>query len=604
MRRCAPMAQLSKRPTACKNFPTVISDALLAEELEALAASRSFRHSARHLRFLRYLVEHTRRGDFGALREKVLASAVFFRNAERFDAARDTIVRVEARRLRQRLAEYYAGDGALARLRITLPPGRYALEFQRPPRLAEAPRRSLAQTTLRNEAGAEHDALVNGLNGELAGALMRVQGLRLVAGDSAARWDAAAVDHVLQGALRRDGDRFELAVELLRTADREPLLRRQERWTLGDDPARTELIVRRIVAAIQQQVQDPLLQRAPPIQLAGRLPYVRAPRNEQAREMAHRAGWWLRARSIDAVQKGIALLEEALQLGEEAAIHADLAYARVALVGFNAVPPQPTMEAARAAARRALELDAENGSAHATLGTVLHAYDRDWPAAERSLLRALRFAPGHPGVHARYGWSLMFNRRYDESHEAIAQARELAPFDPTLRTHGAQVCLYQRDFERAAAELDAVIELAPQQVAAVALRAALALYQGEPQRALAAFERLAAAYPRLSIGRCGCAQAHALLGDHAAAQAALQGLLQEVEAGRAPPYQVAMVMQRLGDPAQALQWLRRAADARDFNYVCVAVDPTFDAMRGEAGYRALLADTGLAHLLDVDAAAG
>lgn len=57
-----------------------------------------------------------------------------------------------------------------------------------------------------------------------------------------------------------------------------------------------------------------------------------------------------------------------------------------------------------------------------------------------------------------------------------------------------------------------------------------------------------------------------------------------------------MVQARLGRDEQALHWLQEAARLRDYNYVCVAADPSFDTLRGHAGYAALLRATGLANL--------
>ena len=78
--------------------------ALIEAELARVALSAPFRRSPRHMRFLRHLVLATLAGDDRQLREMTLGVDVFLRNAQRFDPRHDTIVRVEARRLRQKLA--------------------------------------------------------------------------------------------------------------------------------------------------------------------------------------------------------------------------------------------------------------------------------------------------------------------------------------------------------------------------------------------------------------------------------------------------------------------------------------------------------------------
>lgn len=101
----------------------------LPEELEAVLQraldSRCFAGSTRQQRFLRHIVAGMQSGETAGLKESVLAIEIFGRSANRFDPAQDSIVRVEARRLRQRLAKYYAGPGAAETWEISLPVGSY-----------------------------------------------------------------------------------------------------------------------------------------------------------------------------------------------------------------------------------------------------------------------------------------------------------------------------------------------------------------------------------------------------------------------------------------------------------------------------------------------
>jgi tetratricopeptide (TPR) repeat protein len=101
-----------------------------AEQVEfALARiehSAAFRGSPRHRALLRHLVGRVLANDLAGLKESVIAVEVFGRPAGTFDPSADTIVRVEARRLRARLSSYYAADGHDSPIRIELPVGSYA----------------------------------------------------------------------------------------------------------------------------------------------------------------------------------------------------------------------------------------------------------------------------------------------------------------------------------------------------------------------------------------------------------------------------------------------------------------------------------------------
>ncbi|MBL8360578.1 MAG: hypothetical protein JNN18_08800 [Rubrivivax sp.] len=113
-------------------------------ELARLLASSDFAGARAHQRLLVHLVERTLEGDTAALKESMVAIDVFNRPAQRFDPAADSIVRVEARRLRQRLEQHYRDAGRDAALRIELPKGAYQPRFV-PVRLSTDDPRTRAQ---------------------------------------------------------------------------------------------------------------------------------------------------------------------------------------------------------------------------------------------------------------------------------------------------------------------------------------------------------------------------------------------------------------------------------------------------------------------------
>ena len=104
--------------------------------LDRVLASGSFAGTSRLSRFLRFVVERSLAGEAERLKEYVIGVEVFDRD-ERYDPRIDSIVRVEAGRLRAKLDEYYRGAGAGDAVAIVLEKGRYAPAFVR---RAEAPR--------------------------------------------------------------------------------------------------------------------------------------------------------------------------------------------------------------------------------------------------------------------------------------------------------------------------------------------------------------------------------------------------------------------------------------------------------------------------------
>ena len=106
-----------------------VSPEAMREAVARVLASSAFGNSKRLRRFFSYVVEKTLAGEFNDIKEYSIALAVFDR-APSFNPATDTIVRVEAGRLRNKLAAYYHGPGSQDPVAIDLPRGGYVPEFR------------------------------------------------------------------------------------------------------------------------------------------------------------------------------------------------------------------------------------------------------------------------------------------------------------------------------------------------------------------------------------------------------------------------------------------------------------------------------------------
>ena len=110
-------------------------------QLERVSTSATFQQVDRLKRFLRFVVLETAAGRGDRLKEYVIGVEVFAKEAS-FDPRTDPIVRVQARRLRERLARYYRDEGAADSLLIELPKGGYAPVFKQVE--APPPKRTVA----------------------------------------------------------------------------------------------------------------------------------------------------------------------------------------------------------------------------------------------------------------------------------------------------------------------------------------------------------------------------------------------------------------------------------------------------------------------------
>ncbi len=127
---------------------TPIPDQDVRAELDRVLAARGFATAGRLSKLLHYIVDKSLAGQTDQLKEYAVGVEVFDRD-EKYDPRLDSIVRVEAGRLRTRLDEYYSGEGAASAIRIGLPRGGYVATFERrngerPAETLEAPQAARA----------------------------------------------------------------------------------------------------------------------------------------------------------------------------------------------------------------------------------------------------------------------------------------------------------------------------------------------------------------------------------------------------------------------------------------------------------------------------
>src|SRR5262245_5227561 len=118
--------EFDDRPKPAGSIP---AEAITAA-LEKVLTSEVFRRSRQLSRFLRFAVENALLDKPDVLKETVLGMVVFDRGPD-FDPRTDPIVRIDARRLRARLSQYYESEGVADSIQIELEPGSYVPRFRR-----------------------------------------------------------------------------------------------------------------------------------------------------------------------------------------------------------------------------------------------------------------------------------------------------------------------------------------------------------------------------------------------------------------------------------------------------------------------------------------
>jgi hypothetical protein len=162
---------------------------------DQISSSRAFSKCPQLVRLLKFCVEHALEGQNDYLKESILGMQVFGRGPD-FDPRIDPIVRVDARRLRRKLAEYYEGDGSAEALEITFDAGKYVPGFRYRSILGRtSPASPLSSTAVLPFVNTTPgpDYLADGITDEIINALART-GLRVTSRTSAFAYKGKSYD--------------------------------------------------------------------------------------------------------------------------------------------------------------------------------------------------------------------------------------------------------------------------------------------------------------------------------------------------------------------------------------------------------------------------
>jgi tetratricopeptide (TPR) repeat protein len=271
-----------------------------------------------------------------------------------------------------------------------------------------------------------------------------------------------------------------------------------------------------------------------------------------------------------------------------------LAYSGIAdcysLLGYYAaMPPKTGMVKAKAAALKALETDEASTEAHASMGLVKFWFEWDWKDAEREFERAIELNPSYATAHQWYSWLLVATGRLDRAIETGRLAVELDPLAPPITLALGKSYLFAGRVDEAIEQCKRTLELEPQFIPAHYFLAEAYEQKGRYLEALDSYRTTLELTPGFPLGRAILARAQALAGQTDKAKAALAYLLELLQQGDVyvPAYGIALVYIGLGEQAKAMEWLQRAYSERFIWLVYLNVDPIFNSVRNENGFKQL-----------------
>jgi serine/threonine-protein kinase len=493
------------------------------------------------------------------------------------------------------------------RIRATLPDDLYTLvpPTARPPDASTAPAASpaasaqahaprLAVLPLATIApGDEEVAFADGLTEELISRLSRVRGLEVIARTSVTRLRGSTLgvaeigrrlraERILEGSVRRAGDRLRITVQLVDAATEAHLWAEDFDGGVSDVLATQTTIAERVAEAMH-------------LTLVGG-----APRHTE-RGARDPEGYVLYLKGLsraadftaESQRAAIDLFRQAIARSpDDARSWAALARAYALLGLWAFAPPRESFAEAEIAAQKALALDETDAEAHVALGLVRFLYLLDFPNAERSFRRALELDPASADAHLFYGVWLKAVGRFDEARARIRRANELSPLYLMANAELGWVEYYAGDLEGAVRGCRRTLEMDPDYLfALVCVQMAQALRRDPEAITLGQrIDRLTGHDPYF-VGLLGWA--YALQGREREARAILGELTAEAKRRPLPPPATYYVHMGLGDAAASLDGLEATYAERWGDVAWIKTAPEYTWLRSEPRFRALLDRLGL-----------
>ncbi|HVP42590.1 MAG TPA: winged helix-turn-helix domain-containing protein [Terriglobales bacterium] len=388
------------------------------------------------------------------------------------------------------------------------------------------------------------------------------------------------VDYILEGSVRRDGNRVRITAQLIQVQDQSHRWAESyERELSGIFPVQKDIAVnvaREIGLQLTRGAPAPLRTRI--VQPEAYEAFLRG------LSLWHSGRQRGAADSVDHFKRAIALQPD------YAEAYAWLAFAYNRLASGEFVPPKEGYPLAKAAALRAIEIDDSLPEGHAALGFILRNYEWDWAGSERELKKALLSNPNNPVSNHVYGLYLSTVGRHEEAIGAIKRAAVLDPLSRTVASGRGLVYVNARRFQEARAVAQSRREL---DGANPIWWGHFLLSMGEYPQALNEFERAPRELPGLG-DLAGKIQAYAGIGKTHKARALLQDLKAHPQARAILSPYIARIHGQLGEFDEAFRWLDVAVEERAARLIFLKVDPAWDPLRADPRFQSALRRMNLA----------
>ncbi len=430
----------------------------------------------------------------------------------------------------------------------------------------------------------------DGMTEELISTLSRINGLRVIARTSIARYKGTTkpvaeirrelgVNTILEGSVRKAGNRIRVTAQLIDASTEEHVWSQEYDRNLADVFSIQSDIAKRIAKALKIRIRQ-----SESLQI-----------EKKATSMPEAYSLYLKGRQSSNARTEVGLkaavehFEHAIMIDEGFALaYTGLADAYAILALLELVPPREAFPKAMAAVETGLSLDDNLAEAHVSLGIIWFQYEWDWPHAEAEFKRALELNPGYAPAHQYYADYLKAMGRFDEALSEVEEARSLDPLSLAINTAVGHVLYLSRQYDRAIEQYRKAVELDPAFIPARLWFGRPYMQKGMFREAVEQLTEAVSLSGESTISLAMLGQAYASAGQHSEAKMILQRLLDRSKKQYVPSYWIALVYMSMGNKDEAFAWLERAYNERSSWLVWMNVEPRFDTLRDDPRYTSIV----------------
>ncbi len=441
-------------------------------------------------------------------------------------------------------------------------------------------------------ADPENEYFSDGITEELLNALTKVDGLQVTSRTSSFAFKGKNEDvrqigtelnvtFVLEGSVRKAGNKVRITAQLINTADGYHI------WSDGFDRQLEDIF--EVQDEISRKIANTLREKLTGSEAKEQI--VKSPTknldayNKYLKGRFHYNKW-----SPDDAKKAIKLFEEAISIEKDFALpYSGLSQCYCLLGSMGQVPSDIAFPKAKEMAMNALELDNNLAEAHGSLAWVRFFYELDWKDAEESYKQAISLNPDSAELHQGYAIFLLIREKHKKSLSEIELAIKLDPLSPPINFSYAFVCYCSGRFEDALKQYNKTLEIYPGFRSALEGKGYIYSRMGEYDKSIKIFKQIYKKTDDPLKGVTGLGYAYAKAGKVEEAKKCLQKLKMREQKDKNVSLfmDFAIIYSSLKNYDKVFYYFEKAIDAR-IGILIMFADPEWKGLRSDPRFKKLM----------------